>query len=805
MLRSKTGKFQSKKSFVKQFKAQESRRNILVSHPVDEPITADHNYVHANTYPVFSDSDLELGASCTIDPSLNNDWKTGRRVVELQALAQQMFCTSCDARLHLADIESERRYGLGSILFIRCQNSVCSSLNDVKTGKRNNGTFDINSKLALAMVHTGMGPVQINNFLATLNLPPVVPSTLKRREQKIDTTLETVAKKSCLEAQKEEIEKGNGKMEVSFDGGWQKRGTGWNYNSNTGHASLIGKETGKVLQFSLRSKSCQICALHQSKNHTIPVHECSKNWDGSSKAMEPDMAISMARELEETGCAIDVIHGDNDSTTTSRLKAVFPSIEKKDDSNHTKKGITSKLYKLSHKYKVLKQPNVISYIGRCFMYAIKECQTKEPESLRKSLDIIVPHLYGDHSLCASEDATWCSYQKNPSQFRYRSLPQGKPLTCPSLQTDLKAIVNSQKDRAACLTNLGSTQANENFNFIVSTKAPKNKSFGSSKSLTGRISASVLQKNEGHKYLEKVNKAVGLSPGEFTFRMALKIAAKRKLQKAKQISLQAKRKRLLKKILKSKKEATKEIHEGVTYYQAAELHLDEELTQTTEIPNRLTLPENAFTYVVFDTETTGRGRNSDILQIAAGDDFNVYAQPRCEISEQASAVNMLRYDRGTNTMFHRGIPVLSKPIQEALLDFIAYLKKVPQPILCDVGNYKQENLVSKLTNCTYQAHDAKEDVRVLTTLFTEKIEKEVLDEDLFHISFHDVKKRYDEILQQKFMSLAAVTKLARNGVSPLHLRLAHNRNSGLKLLLTDLHIRLTNKNLTSVISFLEKEE
>ena len=24
------------------------------------------------------------------------------------------------------------------------------------------------------------------------------------------------------------------KMEVSFDGGWQKRGTGWNYNSNTG-------------------------------------------------------------------------------------------------------------------------------------------------------------------------------------------------------------------------------------------------------------------------------------------------------------------------------------------------------------------------------------------------------------------------------------------------------------------------------------------------------------------------------------------------------------------------------------------
>ncbi|CAC5406413.1 unnamed protein product [Mytilus coruscus] len=463
-----------------------------------------------------------------------------------------MYCTSCDARLHLSDIENERRYGLGSILFIRCQNSVCSSLNDVRTGKRNSGTFDINSKLALAMVHTGMGPVQTNNLLATLNLPPVVPSTLKKREQKIDTTLETIAKKSCLEPQKEEIEKGNGK-------------------------------------------------------------------------------------------------------------------------------------------------------------------TKDSESLRKSLDIIVPHLYGDHSPCANEDVTWCSYQKNPSQFR---------------------------------------------------------SFGSSKSLTGRISASVLQKNEGHKYLEKVNKAVGLSPGEFTFKMALKTAAKRKLQKAKQISLQAKRKHRVKKISKSCKEATKEIHEGVTYSEAAELHQDEELTQTTEIPNRSKRPENPFTYVVFDTETTGRERNSDILQIAAGHDFNVYAQPRCEIYDQASAVNMLRYDRRTNTMFHRGIPVTSKPIQEALLDFIDYLKKVPQPVLVghnacsfdipiisnrmaefklfaefsshvfgfvdtlkiskrifqksDVVNYKQENLVSKLlTNCTYQAHDAKEDVRVLTTLFTEKIRRKSL--------------------------------------------------------------------------------
>lgn len=66
----------------------------------------------------------------------------------------------------------------------------------------------------LAVVHTGLGPVQVNNLLTTLNLPPVDPTTLKRWEYKIDSTLETIAKLSCYEAQKEEKEMGNGKMEV---------------------------------------------------------------------------------------------------------------------------------------------------------------------------------------------------------------------------------------------------------------------------------------------------------------------------------------------------------------------------------------------------------------------------------------------------------------------------------------------------------------------------------------------------------------------------------------------------------------
>ncbi|XP_062592947.1 uncharacterized protein LOC134254452 [Saccostrea cucullata] len=471
--------------------------------------------------------------------------------------------------------------------------------------------------------------------------------------------------------------------------------------------------------------------------------------------------------------------------------------------------------------------------------------------LKSSLDLIVPHLYGDHTLCANACVTWCSFLKNPSQFRYRSLPEGKPLTCPHLKNALTDVIENLKGRAASLTSLGSTQANENFNFIVSTKAPKNKSFGSSKSLRGRISASVLQKNEGQGYLAKVNKAVGLSPGEFTMKVARKIAAKRKLQKAKAMCFQAKRKRLVKKIKKSSKEATKEMHEGTTYSQFVETTQEHESNQTTEIPQRLTLPtENSFQYITFDIETTGRGRNCDILQIAAGD-FNVYVQPRCRITDQASSVNGILYNWDTKTMIHRGNQVSAKPIQEALLDFLEYMKKIQNPVLVghnacsfdipiltnrlrefnllgvfskhvvgfvdtlkiskrvfaksEVGNYKQENLVNKVINCTYHAHDAKEDVRVLTVLFTEKLEKEVKDNDLYHIGFHEVKSKYTELLQQKCISVAAVSKLARSGVTPFHLRLAHTRNHGLKLLLNSHKVHLTTKYLSSLVGFLEKEE
>ncbi|XP_076080413.1 uncharacterized protein LOC143051371 [Mytilus galloprovincialis] len=92
---------------------------------------------------------------------------------------------------------------------------------------------------------------------------------------------------------------------------------------------MIGSITGKVMDFSPRSRIFKVCEYHQQRIEIVPAHDCSKNWSGSSKGMEPDMAVEMTHNLKDSGCQIQVLHADNDSTTTSRLNVDFDDLGKK--------------------------------------------------------------------------------------------------------------------------------------------------------------------------------------------------------------------------------------------------------------------------------------------------------------------------------------------------------------------------------------------------------------------------------------------------------------------------------------------
>ena len=72
----------------------------------------------------------------------------------------------------------------------------------------------------------------------------------------------------------------------------------------TDHATMIGKETGKIILWNHRSISCQICEYHLAKETQIPDHDCPKNWSGSSKATQSDMTVSMSHFLKDEGYEI---------------------------------------------------------------------------------------------------------------------------------------------------------------------------------------------------------------------------------------------------------------------------------------------------------------------------------------------------------------------------------------------------------------------------------------------------------------------------------------------------------------------
>lgn len=78
------------------------------------------------------------------------------------------------------------------------------------------------------MLHT----CSVNASLACSNIPGISPKSLKAREREVGRKIEDIGYYSCEEYAAKEIEFCNDEeIEVSFDAGWQKRGSGRSYSS----------------------------------------------------------------------------------------------------------------------------------------------------------------------------------------------------------------------------------------------------------------------------------------------------------------------------------------------------------------------------------------------------------------------------------------------------------------------------------------------------------------------------------------------------------------------------------------------
>ena len=157
---------------------------------------------------------------------------------------------------------TEIKKGCASLISVACHK--CGRTNEISTsrqhhsGRRGPGAYDINTRVALGAIDSGIGYTHVNNFFTTLNVPTINRSAYKRREREIGLAVEEVAANSCRMALQNEIdiEKSNGKtpdpdglipLSISYDMQWLKRGRA--NDSLTGHGAIMGSKTKKVLDY----------------------------------------------------------------------------------------------------------------------------------------------------------------------------------------------------------------------------------------------------------------------------------------------------------------------------------------------------------------------------------------------------------------------------------------------------------------------------------------------------------------------------------------------------------------------------
>ena len=275
---------------------------------------------------------------------------TSNRIIDvsilLTKLEEVVCCNACHGNLKFSEIDSRGLAFKIAIICKECQkNTIVNSCHLV--GSQANG-YEVNKRSVLALRALGKGHAGLSTFCGLIDLPqPVLHSNYDNINKILSNACETVAENSMMEAVTEEFTKtANDNLIVSGDGSWRRRG----FSSLQGISSVIGLNTGKVIDVSIKSSFCRACSQWEGKEETSAYEEwfeihksvCSCNHEGSTGKMEVDGMIEIFKRSEKkyqvryTGYI-----GDGDSKTFQAIAEVKPyndcAVEKKECVGHVQK------------------------------------------------------------------------------------------------------------------------------------------------------------------------------------------------------------------------------------------------------------------------------------------------------------------------------------------------------------------------------------------------------------------------------------------------------------------------------------
>lgn len=299
-----------------------------------------------------------------------------------------------------------------------------------------------NVRMALAMLMNGMGGSESERFAGIMNLPNVgsmstqfhriekdllIPALLELQEEVLEEALIEEAK---LELMKEEIsgEKAeewasmndwdNRKkialigLQVSYDMGWQKRGT-------SGHGFLIGYNTDKIIHLAIMNKRCGICEAAKGNGKPVQVHTCLINYEGSSGGIESQAILEMIQDLQHStnkGIYIKSLCADDDTSLRLIIKNKKDGGELEDDliapkpvsdPGHRVKNTVGAVWKLAMQPLTLSK--VKKSMARTFEFGMRaaiRCNcTSDIQTLQRSTRAPLLHMFNVHTHC---NESFCS-------------------------------------------------------------------------------------------------------------------------------------------------------------------------------------------------------------------------------------------------------------------------------------------------------------------------------------------------------------------------------------------------------------
>ena len=419
----------------------------------------------------------------------------------------------------------------------------------------NSSWYDLNLRLAIGTLASGSGGANMSELFSFLGFPHA--KGFHKRifpvcESKIGASLRKVAKESMDEAKECEVrmqlqsekrsytkwkqcKQEQVLLTVSFDMGWSKRSSGHRYDSLSGHAFMCGCRSNMIISAIITAKECHLCSYYEQKNKEPPDHDCPRNYTGSSKAMEPDAALSLYESMfydSQKKIALRSIVSDDDSTMKALLK--HPSNHKRGklnpeipepswlaDPSHRTKVVAKYIFALAMLPKSKSTCTKIDAIRvkKYFGYMIKTNRNSTISEIKIASLAVIEHLFDSHDYCNSR---WCrpkrilelrekiivskdkddnikdnakliEMQRTVQSF-YRCKVKDKVLY-QQMRDAYEPFTKEERLRESLHSY--STQKNEAMNNSVAKYAPKTRTYSTTMALTNRVMIVIGTSNLGY--------------------------------------------------------------------------------------------------------------------------------------------------------------------------------------------------------------------------------------------------------------------------------------------------------------------